>query len=889
MFLKIFFTELVFLCATTSGVIQLKIAGVFDSFQLHQSAFVFSNELKDIDKGSSDLQLSPVVNINIFPDDPFSALQGTCSFLRQGVVGIFGPQSSSNIDIIQSIAGRKEIPQILTRWVNPSQMGPDTINFYPSPRKLASAFVDIIRKLEWRSFTILFTNFENLMKITDFIKQAEDDGCIVYLENIDPDHSGNYRQILREVMNNGQTNFILDCPIQELVEALAQIQQVGMLTKDYNYILSNLDAHTKSNSGEMDIFMHSEATIRGVHLVNPQGEQSMRVSKELCYLYKITFNDECSTLPNHTREMDFETASIIDAVHVFKDALHSAGVTKGQFMDCNDTETWEHGATVINILESGSYRGLTGTIEFGDDGFRSTFELTIYKLQGNLTEIGTWNTVSGLDMDLEMKSELVEGEEDLTDKTLIVMITLTEPYAMLVESPDRLIGNEKYEGFAIDLIDEIAKYIGFQFVLVVRSDNNHGVFNPQSGKWTGMIGDIIEGKADLAISDLSITKDRVDPVEFTQPFMNTGIGILFHKPTEFPVFFHFAQPFSKQVWIALGLSYLAVTLTLFIIGRLTHSEWEPRGSQINGQILENQLTLCNSMWIAAGSIFRQNTGVRLNSVPANIVSICWRAVCFIILAMFIAYSASVDIYIEKEVLFNDVNDLVVNAENHNIKFGALKGGATQSFFKNSKSPVYEEISNYMDEHPEDLSVSTREGIERAENEHYAFFMESATIDYTIKRHCKLASYGGLLDSKGFGIAVRKGSPLLTPLNRAILKLHTSGDIMRIKQKWWEEKNIEEACEDTADQEPTEKDLVHLQGLFWITIVGTIFSLFCAIVEFIVHVRSLSKKSNQPFGSTFCRELKGSFRSRRIADHNNSELHVKSEDERNTTTESVELI
>lgn len=36
---------------------------------------------------------------------------------------------------------------------------------------------------------------------------------------------------------------------------------------------------------------------------------------------------------------------------------------------------------------------------------------------------------------------------------------------------------------------------------------------------------------------------------------------------------------------------------------------------------------------------------------------------------------------------------------------------------------------------------------------YAFFMESSTIEYFVERNCELTQVGGLLDSKGYGIAM----------------------------------------------------------------------------------------------------------------------------------------
>ena len=51
-----------------------------------------------------------------------------------------------------------------------------------------------------------------------------------------------------------------------------------------------------------------------------------------------------------------------------------------------------------------------------------------------------------------------------------------------------------------------------------------------------------------------------------------------------------------------------------------------------------------------------------------------------------------------------------------------------------------------------------DGVTRVQksNGDYAFMMESTTIEYFTERRCDLVQIGGLLDSKGYGIAVKSG-------------------------------------------------------------------------------------------------------------------------------------
>lgn len=62
---------------------------------------------------------------------------------------------------------------------------------------------------------------------------------------------------------------------------------------------------------------------------------------------------------------------------------------------------------------------------------------------------------------------------------------------MLKETSDNLVGNERYEGFSIDLIHELSLLEGFNYTFTVQHDGKNG--NKENGRWTGMIGAVIDG------------------------------------------------------------------------------------------------------------------------------------------------------------------------------------------------------------------------------------------------------------------------------------------------------------------------------------------------------------------------------------------------------------
>jgi len=58
----------------------------------------------------------------------------------------------------------------------------------------------------------------------------------------------------------------------------------------------------------------------------------------------------------------------------------------------------------------------------------------------------------------------------------------------------------------------------------------------------------------------------------------------------------------------------------------------------------------------------------------------------------------------------------------------------------------------------------------------------------------LLQVGGLLDSKGYGIATHPSTPYKHLLDNAILKLMEGGTLHKLRVKWWKQKRGGGACE-----------------------------------------------------------------------------------------------
>lgn len=118
---------------------------------------------------------------------------------------------------------------------------------------------------------------------------------------------------------------------------------------------------------------------------------------------------------------------------------------------------------------------------------RLTDELTIVFIVFIVVQIGYWNgnQPEALNISAEWRDDYALS---LANQTLTVTTIINAPYCMLRESSKSKVGNDRFEGYIVDLIDELSKMLGFKYKFKLVDDNAYGVKN-ESGFWNGLIGE----------------------------------------------------------------------------------------------------------------------------------------------------------------------------------------------------------------------------------------------------------------------------------------------------------------------------------------------------------------------------------------------------------------
>uniref|UniRef100_A0A3P9HHZ0 Glutamate receptor n=1 Tax=Oryzias latipes TaxID=8090 RepID=A0A3P9HHZ0_ORYLA len=758
-------------------------------------------------------------------DSQYDTTDTMCQILPKGVVSVIGPASSpASGSTVSHICGEKEIPHV--------KIGPEetprlpylrfaSVTLYPSNEDLSLAIGAILRSFSYPSASLVCAKAECLLRLEELVRRflisRETLSVRMLDDNLDP------TPLLKEIRDDKVATIIIDANASVSYLILKKASELGMTSAFYKYILTTMDFPLL----RLDDIVDEQSNIVGFSMFNTTHPFYLEFIRSL----NLSWREGCDlTYPGPA----LSSALMFDAVHVVVGAVRELNRSQEigvKPLSCTSPQIWQHGTSLMNYLRMVEYDGLTGRVEFNSKGQRTNYTLRILeKHRGGHKEIGIWYSNNTLAMN--STSLDINVSETLANKTLIVTTILENPYVMRKDNYQDFQGNDQYEGFCVDMLRELADILKFSFKIKLVDDGLYGAPEP-NGSWTGMVGELINRKADLAVAAFTITSEREKVIDFSKPFMTLGISILYRVQLgRKPGYFSFLDPFSPAVWLFMLLAYLAVSCVLFLAARLSPYEWyNPHPCMRERRdMLENQYTLGNSLWFPVGGFMQQGSEIMPRALSTRCVSGVWWAFTLIIISSYTANLAAFLTVQRMEAPIESPDDL---ADQTNIEYGTIHGGSTMTFFMNSRYQTYQRMWNYMySKQPSVFVKSTEEGIARVLNSKYAFLMESTMNEYHRGLNCNLTQIGGLLDTKGYGIGMPLGSPFRDEITLAILQLQENNRLEILKRRWWEGSQ----CLKEEDHRAKGLGMENIGGIFVVLICGLIIAVFVAIMEFMWSTR-----------------------------------------------------
>ncbi|XP_057204797.1 glutamate receptor 1a isoform X4 [Triplophysa rosa] len=766
-------TSFLGLCFASSFPSNINIGGLFPTESHEYEVFRFAlSHHQDIPK------LVPQVDM-VKMGNSFSMTYAFCSQFAKGVYAIIGIYDRKTVNMLMSFCGALHVC-----FVTPSFPMENSNQFVIQLRpELQDALVGVIEHYKWTKFVYMYSSDSGLSVLQKVLDTSAERNWLVTSVNVETMTEASFVKVFQDLDKRKEGQIIIDCELERLTSILKKIVEQGKNVKSYHYILANL--------GFLDIdlteFKKGEANVTGFQLVNYAHPNVSRIVQQW-----MDFDNKDAKSPK--RGLKYTGALTYDGVKVMSTAFQNLRrqridiSRRGNAGEClaNPPAPWGQGIDIQRALQQVRIDGLTGHIQFNEKGRRTNYTVSVMELKPTgPKKVGYWNE----DEKFVSTAAYIHGSNDtygLQNRTYIVTTILESPYVMLKKNHEQFNGNEKYEGYCVELAAEIAKHVGYQYKLKIVADGKYGARDPETKMWNGMVGELVYGKADVAVAPLTITLVREEVIDFSKPFMSLGISIMIKKPQKSkPGVFSFLDPLAYEIWMCIVFAYIGVSVVLFLVSRFSPYEWhaedyeegdeqnpnqpssssaQPGQGQQNqnqqSQEQTNEFGIFNSLWFSLGAFMQQGCDISPRSLSGRIVGGVWWFFTLIIIS---SYTANLAAFLTVERMVSPIESAEDLAKQTEIAYGTLDAGSTKEFFRRSKIAVFEKMWSYMKSADPSVFVKTTdEGVMRVRKSKgkYAYLLESTMNEYIEQRKpCDTMKVGGNLDSKGYGIATPKGSPL----------------------------------------------------------------------------------------------------------------------------------
>uniref|UniRef100_A0A8C1ZEB4 Glutamate receptor n=1 Tax=Cyprinus carpio TaxID=7962 RepID=A0A8C1ZEB4_CYPCA len=814
-------TSFLGLCFGSSFPSNINIGGLFPTESHEYEVFRFAlSHHQDIPK------LVPQVDM-VKMGNSFSMTYAFCSQFSKGVYAIIGVYDRKTVNMLMSFCGALHVC-----FVTPSFPMENSNQFVIQLRpELQDALVGVIEHYKWSRFVYLYSSDSGLSVLQKVLDTAAEHNWLVTSVNVETMTEASFLKVFQELDKKKEGQIIIDCELERLTSIL---KKLGKNVKSYHYVLANL--------GFLDIdlteFKKGEANVTGFQLVNYADPNISRIVQQW-----MDFDN---------KDAKYTGALTYDGVKVMSTAFQNLRrqridiSRRGNAGEClaNPPAPWGQGIDIQRALQQVRIEGLTGHIQFNEKGRRTNYTVSVMELRPTgPKKVGYWNE----DEKFVSTAAYVPGSNDtygLQNRTYIVTTILESPYVMLKKNHEQFTGNDKYEGYCVELAAEIAKHVGYHYILKIVADGKYGARDPETMMWNGMVGELVYGKADVAVAPLTITLVREEVIDFSKPFMSLGISIMIKKPTKSkPGVFSFLDPLAYEIWMCIVFAYIGVSVVLFLVSRFSPYEWHADDCEEGAdQEQNNEFGIFNSLWFSLGAFMQQGCDISPRSLSGRIVGGVWWFFTLIIIS---SYTANLAAFLTVERMVSPIESAEDLAKQTEIAYGTLDAGSTKEFFRRSKIAVFEKMWSYMKSADPSVFVKTTdEGVIRVRKSKgkYAYLLESTMNEYIEQRKpCDTMKVGGNLDSKGYGIATPKGSPLRNPVNLAVLKLNEQGLLDKLKNKWWYDKGECGSGGGDSKDKTSALSLSNVAGVFYILIGGLGLAMLVALVEFCYKSRTESHR------------------------------------------------
>ncbi|XP_051560420.1 glutamate receptor ionotropic, NMDA 2B-like isoform X2 [Myxocyprinus asiaticus] len=768
--------------------------------------------------------------------DPKSIINRICALMSrnwlQGVV--FGDDTDQEAiaQILDFISAQTHIPILGIRGGSSMIMAAKDdhsmfFQFGPSIEQQASVMLNIMEEYDWYIFSIVTTYYPGYQDFVNRIRSTVENSFVGWeLEEVlllDMSVDDGDSKIQNQLKKLQSPVILLYCTKEEATTIFEVAHSVGLTGYGYTWIVPSLVAGDADN----------------VPNVFPTGLISVSYD-EWDYGLEARVRDAVAIIAMATSTMMLDRGPHT----LLKSGCHGTPDKKGS-KSGNPNE-------VLRYLMNVTFEGRN--LSFSEDGFQMHPKLVIILLdkERQWDRVGKWENGSlAMKYHVWPRFELYSDAEEREDDHLSI-VTLEEAPFVIVEDVDPLSGtcmrntvpcrkqlklqNQTRDsgiyikrcckGFCIDILKKIAKSVKFTYDLYLVTNGKHG--KKINGTWNGLVGEVVFKNAHMAVGSLTINEERSEVIDFSVPFIETGISVMVSRSNGTVSPSAFLEPFSADVWVMMFVMLLIVSaVAVFVFeyfspvgyNRCLADGREPGGPSF---------TIGKAIWLLWGLVFNNSVPVQNpKGTTSKIMVSVWAFFAVIFLASYTANLAAFMIqeeYVDQVTGLSDKKFQHPNDFSPPFRFGTVPNGSTERNIRNNYKEMHSYMTSFHQKNVDEALQSLKTG------KLDAFIYDAAVLNYMAGRDegCKLVTIGSgyIFATTGYGIAIQKDSGWKRAVDLAILQLFGDGEMEELEALW-----LTGICHNEKNEVMSSQlDVDNMAGVFYMLGAAMALSLITFITE-----------------------------------------------------------
>ncbi|XP_066546006.1 glutamate receptor ionotropic, NMDA 2A [Amia ocellicauda] len=698
--------------------------------------------------------------------------------------------------------------------------------FGASIQQEALLMLNIMEEYDWHVFSIVTSKFPGYQDFISILKSTVDNSFVGWdLQNmitLDAVAGDTRTQIqLKKIQSSV---ILLYCSKDEAAYILEEARSLGLTGYGFNWIVPSLTTgNTEITPGEF-----------------PSG------------MISVSYDEWDYPLEARVRDgLGIITTAAVSMLEEFGDIPEAKTSCFGQMEKTKLPPSALH-KYMMNVTWDGR------DLSFTEDGYQANPKLVVIVLNKDREweKMGRWENKS-LTLKYPVWPRFNSFGDAESDDNHLSIVTLEEAPFVIVENVERLTGTcmrnsvpcRKHikdntteeggtyikkccKGFCIDILKKIARNVKFTYDLYLVTNGKHG--KKINNVWNGMVGEVVTKKAVMAVGSLTINEERSEVIDFSVPFVETGISVMVSRSNGTVSPSAFLEPFSASVWVMMFVMLLIVTaMAVFIFEYLSPLGFNrnlAQGRDPHGP----SFTIGKAVWLLWGLVFNNSVPVQNpKGTTSKIMVSVWAFFAVIFLA---SYTANLAAFMIQEEFVDQVTGLSDNkfqspySYSPPFRFGTVPNGSTERNIRNNYPDMHQYMVKYNQKGVQDALVSLKTG------KLDAFIYDAAVLNYMAGRDegCKLVTIGSgyIFATTGYGIALQKGSMWKRQVDLAILAIIGDGEMEELEAQW-----LTGICHNEKNEVMSSQlDVDNMAGVFYMLAAAMALSLITFVWEHLFYWR-----------------------------------------------------